>query len=110
MSEPRNGYRAWQEGSPNETKHGGPWFVTVPDGGDIEIGYDANGLPDGYHAKLFASAEALVKALEDILTMHDRNQPAALNMPDLDYARRTIMSIHIRAKDALVAVGGSQQP
>lgn len=51
-----SGYRAWQEGTPNETKHGGPWFVTVPDGGDIEIGYDANGLPDEYHARLFADA------------------------------------------------------
>lgn len=64
MSKPSGGYRAWQEGGPNETRHGGPWFVTVPDGGDIEIGYDANGKPDEYHAQLFASAEALVKALE----------------------------------------------
>lgn len=49
-------YRAWQEGIPDDSKSGGPWFVTVPDGGDIEIGYDANGLPDEYHARLLADA------------------------------------------------------
>lgn len=62
-----SGYKAWQEGGPNNTTSGGPWFVTVPDGGHIEIGYDANGLPDEYHAKLFASAPALVKALAAML-------------------------------------------
>lgn len=49
-------YEAWQEGTPNDTKGGGPWFVTAPDGGHIEIGYDAKGLPDEYHARLFADA------------------------------------------------------
>ena len=43
MSKHSNRYRAWQEGTPNDTPAGGPWFVTVPDGGDIEIGYDASG-------------------------------------------------------------------
>jgi hypothetical protein len=56
VSKPGNRYRAWQEGGPNDTKYGGPWFVSVPDGGDIEIGYDANGMPDEYHAQLFAAA------------------------------------------------------
>jgi hypothetical protein len=55
MSEHKR-YVAWQEGIPDNTKGGGPWFVSVPDGGDIEIGYDASGLPDEYHAQLFAAA------------------------------------------------------
>jgi hypothetical protein len=79
MSKPSNEYRAWQEGSANDTKNGGPWFVTVPDGGDIEIGYDANGKPDEYHARLFASAAALVDAVEtacEYLESEDDFRPA----------------------------------
>lgn len=81
MSKPSSGYRAWQEGGPNETKHGGPWFVTVPDGGDIEIGYDANGKPDEYHARLFAGAADLVDAVEtacEYLESEDNFRPAVL--------------------------------
>jgi hypothetical protein len=43
----------------------------------------------------------LVEALEEIQCRHDGNQPPALNMPELDYARRVIREIHRIAQDAL---------
>lgn len=45
--------------------------------------------------------ERLTGVLETILMMHDGNQPAALGMPDLEYARRTIRNIHLEAHAAL---------
>jgi hypothetical protein len=38
-------------------------------------------------------------ALRNILAMHDGNQPAALNLPDLEYARRVIRNIHAEARN-----------
>lgn len=46
-------------------------------------------------------ADSTCQALENILAMHDGNQPAALSMPDLEYARRTIRNIHREARAAL---------
>lgn len=43
----------------------------------------------------------LVEALQEILCCHDGNQPEALNMPDLQYARWTIAAIHRLARAAL---------
>lgn len=93
-------YKAYQEGVPNDTPAGGPWFVTVPDGGHIEIGYDANGKPDEYHARLFASAEALVKALQ-----------AAREYLESDVADgfRPAERLTAEIDQALACVGGSKE-
>jgi hypothetical protein len=40
-------------------------------------------------------------ALQNILEARDDNQPAALNMPDLEYARSIIKIIHREARRAL---------
>jgi hypothetical protein len=52
------------------------------------------------------SHQALVDALEEILCTHDGNQPDALMMPDLAYARRTIGNIHRVARAALKLARG----
>lgn len=57
--------------------------------------------PSAHEAKL-------VEALKDILMMHDGNQPAALNMPELDYARRTIDTIHARVRQAIADLEGEK--
>jgi hypothetical protein len=69
-------YRAWQEGTPNDTPAGGPWFVTVPDGGHIEIGYDASGQPDEFHARLFAAAGNAM--LDDVGGLRDQGNMMAV--------------------------------
>lgn len=43
----------------------------------------------------------LREALQNILEARDDNQPAALNMPDLEYARSIIKIIHRTARGAL---------
>lgn len=56
------------------------------------------------------AAEAVLRnwreALEEIAATHDGNQPAALNMPELDYARHTIRQMNQVARKALA--GGKQ--
>jgi hypothetical protein len=47
--------------------------------------------------------EALEAALRNILEARDDNQPAALNMPDLQYARAIIRIIHRHARDVLAS-------
>ena len=42
-----------------------------------------------------------IDALLDIKYMHDGNQSPAMNMPDLDYARRVIRSMNLIAKETL---------
>lgn len=57
-----------------------------------------------WDGRTLAEAERLRDALEQILCCHDGNQPDALNnMPDLEYARRTISTIHQIARAALKA-------
>lgn len=74
-----------------------------PRDGDYDPKDDASELDLVYDQLLAAqkTVRALRSALETILMIHDGNQPPALNMPDLDYARRTIRDIHFRARDAL---------
>lgn len=48
-----------------------------------------------------AREKELLDSLEEILCCHDGNQPPALNMPDLDYARRVIWEMHTIANKAL---------
>jgi hypothetical protein len=50
-----------------------------------------------------ARIEALEAALRNILEARDDNQPAALNMPDLEYARSIIRIIHGHARDVLAS-------
>lgn len=50
---------------------------------------------------LVAEVTRLREALDDILRQHDGNQSPAMNMPDLDYARMVIRSIHYTARTAL---------
>jgi hypothetical protein len=52
----------------------------------------------------------LREALEEILCCHDGNQPDALNMPDLEYARRIISTIHRIASAALQLDASASSP
>lgn len=54
-----------------------------------------------------AQVKAMDEALENISMMHDGNMPDALaGMSELDYARRTISSIHSEARRARAVKGG----
>jgi hypothetical protein len=58
----------------------------------------------GYDDNREALIETLTEALQAIASMHDGNPPLPLaDMPEIDYARRTISTIHREARTAIAA-------